>query len=194
MKGCSPLSTDEITRTLEALDGAYADRDRALFLLGLRTGLRISELLSIRVGQVWSQDQVLSRVYVERRAIKGKREGRSLPLHPEAAQALRLWLEKRIRHESSLDSNAPLFSSRKGNSELTRQAVGRILRQALSRAGVTGRKGTHVCRKTFAAKMYQTLGHDLLRTSRALGHRSILTTISYLSFNQNEIDAAILST
>lgn len=194
MKGCSPLSTDQITLTLAALSGVYALRDRALFITGIRTGLRISELLSLRISQVWSQSQIVSRVYVERRAVKGRREGRSLPIHPEAADALRAWLLERTQQEGFfLDPNAPVFSGRKGNQPLTRQAAGRILRQALNRAGVVGRKGTHVCRKTFAARLYQTLEHDLLRTSRALGHTSILSTLSYLSFHQDEIDAAILS-
>lgn len=193
MKGCSPLTSPEITRTLAALDGAYALRDRALFLLGLRTGLRISELLAIKIGQVWSQGQIIPRLYAERGTIKGKREGRSLPIHPEAADALKAWLLDRIQQAGTLDSDAFLFSSRKGASQLTRQAAGRILRQALSRAGVTGRKGTHCCRKTFAARVYQSLGHDLLRTARALGHRSILTTTAYLSFRDEEIDGAILA-
>lgn len=48
-------------------------------------------------------------------------------------------------------------------------------------------------RKTFANRAYELLGHDLPRTQRALGHVNINSTIKYLSFKEEDIDAAILS-
>jgi integrase len=48
-------------------------------------------------------------------------------------------------------------------------------------------------RKTFANRMYDKLNHDLVRTQRALGHTNINSTVQYLSFREEEIDAAILA-
>ena len=48
-------------------------------------------------------------------------------------------------------------------------------------------------RKTFADRVYEKLNHDLVKTQRALGHRNINSTVSYLSFREEEIDAAILA-
>ena len=48
-------------------------------------------------------------------------------------------------------------------------------------------------RKHFANKVYEKLGHDLVRTQRALGHKNINSTVSYLSYREEEIDAAILA-
>jgi integrase len=53
MKGCWALTDDEVARVSQAFRGTHAARDRALFLLGVKTGYRISELRSLRVGDVW---------------------------------------------------------------------------------------------------------------------------------------------
>ena len=48
-------------------------------------------------------------------------------------------------------------------------------------------------RKTFADRVYERLGGDLVKLQRALGHRSVVSTASYVSFREEEIDEAILS-
>ena len=48
-------------------------------------------------------------------------------------------------------------------------------------------------RKTFADRIYDRLGGDLVKTAQALSHRSISSTASYLTFRESEIDEAILS-
>jgi integrase len=52
MIGARPLTNGEIANVLNAFTGAYAARDRALFVLGLKSGFRISEMLSLRVSDV----------------------------------------------------------------------------------------------------------------------------------------------
>ena len=53
MKGTRPLDNDEIRRVSGCFTGTFAVRNRGLFMLGVSTGGRISELLSLRVGDVW---------------------------------------------------------------------------------------------------------------------------------------------
>jgi hypothetical protein len=48
-------------------------------------------------------------------------------------------------------------------------------------------------RKTFANRVYDRLRHDLVKTQRALGHKNINSTVSYLSFRDEDVDAAILA-
>ncbi|MDQ3308839.1 MAG: hypothetical protein M3497_01790 [Gemmatimonadota bacterium] len=48
-------------------------------------------------------------------------------------------------------------------------------------------------RKTFANKVHVLLGRDLVKTQRALGHKNVSSTVSYLSFLEEEIDEAILA-
>jgi integrase len=52
MKGCRPLTDEEVVLVQQSFGGIYAARDKALFLLGVKSGFRISELLSLQVGDV----------------------------------------------------------------------------------------------------------------------------------------------
>ena len=58
---------------------------------------------------------------------------------------------------------------------------------------LTDTLGTHAMRKTFAKRVYEGLHHDLVKTQRAMGHRNVNSTVSYLSFREADIDAAILA-
>ena len=93
MTGCPALSSKEVRLALANMNGRYALRDRALFTLGIHTGLRISELLALKVGQIWDGQAILARLYVNRQDIKGKYSGTSIVLHPEAAKAVSRWIE-----------------------------------------------------------------------------------------------------
>ena len=53
MKGTRPLDNDEIRRVSNCFDGIFEARNRGLFMIGVSTGGRISELLSLRVGDVY---------------------------------------------------------------------------------------------------------------------------------------------
>ena len=69
MKGTRPLTTDEIRRVSHCFDGTFATRNRGLFMLGVSTGGRISELLSLTVGNVYQNSAAgtTSPVYVTTR-------------------------------------------------------------------------------------------------------------------------------
>jgi site-specific recombinase XerD len=87
-----------------------------------------------------------------------------------------------------------VFLSRKGdNRPVTRVHAWRVLHQAFTDTDLGGKLGTHSMRKTFANKVYDALGHDLIKTQRALGHRNINSTACYLSFREEDIDRAILA-
>src|SRR5215510_6462562 len=98
MKGCRPLSDEEITVMSRSFGGTYAARDWALFIIGLRSGFRISELLSLRVGDVRQHGRLVDQVTVRRAHMKRKTEGRTVPVHPEAKQALALWIDEMQAH------------------------------------------------------------------------------------------------
>jgi integrase len=188
MKGCRPLNDQEVTLASRSFSGKDAIRNKALFLLGVRTGFRISELLSLQVADVWQYGQVTERVTVQRANMKKKVEGRTVPLHPEAKVALRAWLA------AAKLTSGPLFPSQKNPAAaITRIQAWRILQEAYAANGLTGQLGTHAMRKTFANRVYEKLGHDLVKTQRALGHKNINSTVSYLSFREEDIEDAILA-
>ncbi len=190
MRGCPSLSPSQLRLALRQLTGRHGLRNRALVILGVRSGLRISELLSLKVGQVWDGEKPVSRFYLHRQATKGKTTGASIVLHPDAAEALTRWILR-----AGLSSGTHLFPSQKRpDRQLDRRSAWWFLNTAFKGAGVAGMAGTHCLRKTFAKNVDEALGGDLFRTSRALRHSSPLTTLRYLSFEQGEIDKAILAT
>jgi integrase len=193
MKGCRPLTAAEVELIQASFGGVYADRDRALFLLGVKSGFRISELLSLRVGDVFQHGRLVDRVTVPRRYMKQRVEGRTVLLHPEAKAALATWLLT-LGQPTDVTAQTVVFRSRKGtNQPITPVQAWRILHEAVTTNELTGKVGTHCMRKTFANRVYHQLNHDLVKTQRAMGHKNVNSTVAYLSFLEEEIDAAILA-
>jgi integrase len=117
MKGCRPLTDAEVHLIAKSFGGVFAKRNRALFVVGHRTGFRISELLSLRVVDVQQHGKILDQITVQRRHMKGgkagKTSGRTVPLHPEARAALSVWLEVlQKRMKGTLSPDTPVFCSR----------------------------------------------------------------------------------
>lgn len=184
MKGTRPLTNSEITQVVNSLSSL---RDRTLFIVGVRTGFRISELLSIKVKDVMQYGKVADRVSVKKSSMKKQIESRSVVLHEEAKQFI-----TQLITEYELDTESYLFPSGKGvNKPLSRFQAWRVLNHAFTVNSLTGSLGTHSMRKSYAQRVYAALDKDLVRTQRALGHKNINSTVSYISFDQNEIDEAI---
>lgn len=183
MRGSRPLTDLEVA----AVSAALNVRDRAMFILGVRTGFRIKEILSLKVKDVLRPDgSIVDRISVERRNMKGKVSGRSVVLHEDARVVLLAWAKTRSGMPDSI-----LFVTSTGK-PMSRYDAWRYLDKAYRSAGCYGRLGTHAMRKTFANRVYKRLGYDLAKTQSAMGHVSINSTVSYLSFAQGDIDAAIL--
>jgi integrase len=193
MKGCRPLTDAEVEVMQQSFGGTYALRDRALFVLGLKSGFRISELLSLRIGDIFQHGRMVDRVTVQRRYMKKRIEGRTVLLHPDAKAALADWLTQR-QQKGSLTPQSYVFQSRKGvNRPIGKIQAWKILHEAATTNEFTGTLGTHMMRKTFANRVYHQLDHDLVKTQRAMGHKNINSTVAYLSFVEDEIDQAILA-
>lgn len=193
MKGCRPLSEAEAADVLSSFWGRFANRNKALFVLGTKSGFRIAELLSLRIGDVVQAGKIVDRVTVRRANMKKKMEGRTVLLHPDAKSALASWLTE-LKDIGYLAADDFIFQSRKGsNRPIGKVQAWKVIHGSALDAGVGGKVGTHSMRKTFANAVYEKLGRDLVRTQKALGHRNINSTVSYLSFREEDIDQAILA-
>ena len=184
MIGCRPLTDEEITQMLPVFKSL---RDRVMFLLGIKTGYRISELLSLKRRDLYQDGQVCNRVIVSRMNMKGKVTSRSVVLSP----ALKPLVEEYCR---TIEDKTFLFPSRQGGDvPMSYKRAWRVFKDAIVSARIDHQHtATHSMRKTFAKKVYDILGKDLLKTKEALGHKRIDSTVSYLSFDRGEIDDAIL--
>jgi site-specific recombinase XerD len=192
MKGARPLTAPEVHQVSNSFRGRYALRDRALFVLGIKTGLRISELFCLAVGDVLQHEQIVDRVHVQRKHMKRKTEGRTILLHPEAKEALALWVAQ-LSEWIEVRRDTPVFLFRKRQRTIGRRQAWTILMGRYAENQLGGTLGTHAMRKTFANKVHVLLGRDLVKTQRALGHKNVSSTVSYLSFPEEEIDEAILA-
>jgi len=202
MKGCRPLEEFEQRAVKDSFRGRYAARDRALFVLGYRTGLRISELLAIRIPDIANGHKVADTVEVRKAQRKGKLEGAIIPLHEESKKAVQAWLDELVA-KGLYSPNGFLFRSQKDPEKPMSAAQGhRILKAAYRRADLQGKVSTHSMRKTFANRIYeqgvamQRAGRivDPLRlTAKALHHKDVNTTDSYLQFRSELLREAVLA-
>jgi len=130
MIGCPALSPKELKLALASLKGRYALRNRVLIILGVRSGLRISELLALKVGQVWNGQKVVTRFYITRDATKGKHSGASIVMHPDAAETLTHWVESGTLIDGP---TGYLFPSQRREGRLGRKAAWKVLHRAFKR-------------------------------------------------------------
>lgn len=138
------------------------------------TGLRVSELISLTVGMVSSDDR-----FVTVRG-KGGRE-RLVPLSPAARSAINAYVEvvKQAADEVHLPPAQYLFASADGQKHLTRQHFALLLKQLARDAGLDAKTlSPHVVRHAFASHLLQG-GADLRSVQQMLGHADISTTQIY---------------
>ena len=175
-------------------------RDRALITTQWLTGYRISEVLSLRIEQVWRNGQVTESIGVPPRCLKGRRGStRWVPVCPELRRVLHEYIAQRIKEHGPIDPGEPLILSRQraincGLRPISRTQAHTIIKAAMRRAKITddGRLGSHSHRKTLARKVYNLSGHDLLVTRDSLGHSSVMVTERYLETSRDEINHCIM--
>ena len=192
MKGTRPLDNDEIRRVSAAFTGTYEVRNRGLFMLGVSTGGRISELLSLTIGDVYQNGSAVSDLLFERSIVKGGEVSRAVPVNADGRHAIKelvAWHREKYRRVAS---TRPLFPSRhnSGTVPMHRQTAHDILKDAFIAAGLNGKLATHSLRKSFAQRLYDKTG-DIYLVQELLGHRNISTTQNYLGVNYADARAAV---
>ena len=192
MKGTRPLDNNEIRLVSACFTGTFEVRNRGLFLLGVSTGGRISELLSLRIGDVWQNGSAVSDLLFEKNIVKGGEVSRAVPVNADgraAIDAIIAWHRERYKNT---ESDRPLFPSRhnSGSVPLHRQSAHQMLKKAFIAAGLNGKIATHSLRKSFAQRVYEHSG-DIYLVKELLGHRNVATTQSYLGVNYADARAAV---
>ncbi len=146
---------DDVLRRLLAICSV---RDRAIVLLMIDTGLRMSEVAGLRLGDLRPDGTLKVRG-------KGSKE-RIVPVGSTARQAIVRYLGQRGPGRS----DEALFLGRRG--ELGPRGIAQLLRRLKTRVGVTGRLSPHSLRHTFA-RSYLVNGGDVFSLQRILGHSSL---------------------
>lgn len=165
------LTFDEVLRLLAApaVDNKLGRRDCAMLHLMYAAGLRVSELVNLKLGDVDRKRGAVSAF-----GKGGKR--RLVPIGELALDALSSYLEDRRRHRCA-DRSAVLFLSPRGNA-LSRQAFFKRVKIYARAAGITKSVSPHKLRHSFATHLLER-GADLRSVQVMLGHSDISTTETY---------------
>ena len=189
MKGTRPLSTDEIIAVSQHFDGTYEVRNRSLFLLGVSVGGRISELLALKIEDVYQNEQAVSDLLFQKNVVKGKETARMIPINQDGRQAISDLIDWHTEQFGNLDPKRPCFISRQGGS-ISRSQAHRILERAFQKAGLNGKLATHSLRKTFAQRCFDVSG-NIYKVSELLGHKNVETTKRYIGISYTELQATV---
>ncbi len=170
------LSEDEVDRLIAAAraqDGLIGARTVALLELLYATGLRVSELVGLKLTNIARNGQTLTVIG------KGSKE-RMVPLSDPARDAVAAWLKARdAAHEKGKPKSAFLFPGGGRDGHLPRAAFNDILKELARSAAIDeARVSPHVLRHSFASHMLAH-GADLRSLQQMLGHADISTTQIY---------------
>ncbi|MDR1649416.1 MAG: tyrosine-type recombinase/integrase [Synergistaceae bacterium] len=168
---------DEMKKKLKADN----PRDEALFTMGINMALRISDLLSLTVGDVMGADGLLMEA-VEMQDKKGNT--RHFPLN----QSVRSCLESYLFQRRNLKSSDPLFPSQQGDglASISRWQARKILHAAGKSIGLN-RIGTNSLRKTFAYHVYKESGGDIGLVQKLLHQSCAESTLKYIGIGPDQV-------
>ena len=153
-------------------------------MLGVSTGGRISELLSLTIGDVYQNGKAVSDLLFEKSVVKGGEVSRAVPVNADGRHAIDELASWHSQHYQNTSPYRPLFPSRhkSGTVPMHRQTAHDILKKAFIAAGLNGKLATHSLRKSFAQRLYEE-SSDIYLVQELLGHKSVATTQKSLGVN-----------
>jgi len=176
MEIVQPIRDKEKINQIKSILKQNNIRDYFLFCLGIYTGLRISDILKLKVGDLKNKD----RFQVEEQKT-GK--NRNIIIHPSIKEELQNYIK-------DMNNDWYIFKSQKGdNQPIKRVQAYRILNDAAHQVGLN-EIGTHTLRKTFGYQYYKQT-NNLTLLQKIFNHSSSNVTLRYIGILQDDIDMAI---
>ncbi|MDZ7377401.1 MAG: site-specific tyrosine recombinase XerD, partial [candidate division KSB1 bacterium] len=171
------LDQAEVARLIEQADTStvLGLRDRALLEFAYATGVRVSELISVKLHDLMLDDQLVQVVG------KGSRV-RLIPIGEQAIAAVMHYLQGSRPMLLKNENESTLFLNQRGKG-LTRMGFWKILRKYVLQAGITRPVSPHTLRHSFATHLIEG-GADLRAVQEMLGHVNIATTQIYMHLDR----------
>ena len=178
------LSVEEIDAMIAAIprDKAEALRNETIIEMLYGSGLRVSELIGLRISRINFENGFL---LVEG---KGKKE-RIVPVSPRAAYLMHLYLQERNLMPVAPGDSDILFLNRRGR-RMTRVMIFYIVKDLAERAGITRPVSPHTLRHSFATHLLEG-GANLRSIQELLGHESVTTTELYVHLDSRHLRATL---
>lgn len=180
------LSIGEIDKIIAAIDLSKADghRNRAMIETLYSCGLRVSELVDLRIS-----DLAFPQGFIKVTG-KGNKE-RLVPVSPKAVRDIEnYFIQTRNRQQPVKGSENIVFLNRRGK-KLSRVMIFTIIKSLALKAGIKKNISPHTFRHSFATHLIEG-GADLRAVQEMLGHESILTTEIYTHLSREYLRDAIL--
>lgn len=178
------LSYNEIMAIMTSVDLSSSEghRNRAILEVLYSCGIRVSELTSLRISDLFLSGNVI-------RVIGKGNKQRLTPISDEAVKFLEFYLEQRRGLTHHTDCEDILFLSRNGR-KLNREMIFYIVRSAAAKAGIKKSVHPHTLRHSFASHLVQG-GADILAVQQMLGHESVTTTEIYTHLELSALRSAV---
>jgi len=174
------LTLDESLNLLNSVDGKFKERDYCIITLFLNCGMRLSELVSLNLSDIRSNNTIVVTG-------KGNKE-RTIYLNNACIDAINAYLP--FRPVDGVKDKDALFISRQ-KSRISPKTVQFIVKNTLEKAGLKDRDlSTHKLRHTAATLMYQHGNVDVLAIKEMLGHESLSTTQIYTHIMDEQLQKA----
>lgn len=173
------LTMDEVAALLEQADGDSPKeiRDKAMLELLYATGIRVTELITLKVSDVnVSMNFILCR---------DAHKERMIPFGNKARTALMRYLDG-TRDEIVEDKSSDVLFANCSGKPMSRQGFWKLIKHYAKKAGITADITPHTLRHSFAAHLVEN-GADLKSVQEMLGHSDISTTQIYANMNHNRI-------
>lgn len=155
-------------------------RDYLLFVTGINTGLRISDIIKLRVMDVLNEDRTVKSHICINEQKTGKRK--RFKINDTLAREF-------LEYTKNMKMSDYLFTSRKGiNRPITRIQAYRLLNTVALKIGLE-EIGTHTLRKTFGYWFYKKT-KDIAMLQKLFNHSSPSITLAYIGIEQDQIDEA----
>ena len=173
-----PIKDKEQVKAVEEYLKSYSNRNQLIFIFGINTGLRVSDILALDIADV------KNRTYVE---IREKKTGKykRFPLNEKLKRLIKEYLKER-EQKYSIGEGEALFIGKK-HFRLNRSQVYRFLNEACEKLGISINVGTHTMRKTFGYHHYKQF-NDIALLQKILNHSSPSITLRYIGIDQETID------
>ena len=179
------LSLEEIERMIAQIDMSKAEghRNRAIIEILYGSGLRVSELVNLRLSDIYIVEGYI------RVCGKGNKQ-RLVPISQEAMTWFAYWLEDRHALDIKPEATDIVFLNRYGR-QLTRAMIFTIVKRLAEQADIHKTISPHTLRHSFATHLLQN-GADLRIIQHLLGHETIGTTEIYTHVEVQDLREAIL--
>ena len=173
------MSPDEVVRLLEQPNGDSPKeiRDKAMLELLYATGIRVTELITLKVSDVNMQMSFL--------VCKDTNKERVIPFGSAAKNALSRYLNG-TREEMMEDKKSDVLFANCSGQPMSRQGFWKLIKYYAKKADIKADITPHTLRHSFAAHLVEN-GADLRSVQEMLGHSDISTTQIYANLNHNHI-------